>query len=250
MRTEGVVGATSYIRYTRAFARTSMYSKSIITAVSVLLLSTLCASAMAATRYINDEHFVPLRSGPGGEFRIVHRGLPTGTLLSVLATSENQEFTQVTTANGTEGWIRTQYLTDTPPARLTLAAMQGSEAEMRERLQALRQQLSKSQAEVASAVAALSDSEQALADLNERYTELERLSGNSVELDRTNRSLLQSVETLSAEQETLQAENQRLLERMEYSQFTDGALAVGLGVIITLLIPRLWPQRKRNSGWS
>ncbi|HBZ48721.1 MAG TPA: TIGR04211 family SH3 domain-containing protein [Halieaceae bacterium] len=180
----------------------------------------------------------------------MHRGLPTGTLLSVLATSENQEFTQVTTANGTEGWIRTQYLTDTPPARLTLAAMQGSEAEMRERLQTLQQQLSKSQAEVASAVAALSDSEQALADLNERYTELERLSGNSVELDKTNRSLLQSVETLSAEQETLQAENQRLLERMEYSQFTDGALAVGLGVIITLLIPRLWPQRKRNSGWS
>lgn len=250
MRTAGVVGATSDIRYTRAFARTSMHSKSIITAVSVLLLSIVCASAMAATRYINDEHFVPLRSGPGGEFRIVHRGLPTGTLLSVLATSEDQDFTQVTTANGTEGWIRTQYLTDTPPARVTLAAMQGSEAEMRERLQTLQRQLSESQGEVASAVSALSDSKQALADLTKRYTELERLSGNSVELDRTNRSLLQSVETLSAEQETLQAENQRLLERMEYSQFTDGALAVGLGVIITLLIPRLWPQRKRNSGWS
>lgn len=250
MSTEGAVGATSYIRYTLAFARISMRSKSITTAVSVLLLSTLCASAMAATRYINDEHFVPLRSGPGGEFRIVHRGLPTGTLLSVLATSEDQEFTQVTTANGTEGWIRTQYLTETPPARVTLAAMQGSEAEMRERLQALQRQLSESQVEVASTAAALSDSERALADLSARYAELERLSGNTLELDNANRSLLQSVETLSAEQETLKAENQRLLERMEYSQFMDGALAVGLGVIITLLIPRLWPQRKRNSGWS
>jgi SH3 domain protein len=55
---------------------------------------------------------------------------------------------------------------------------------------------------------------------------------------------------LTADKEMLEAENRRLQAKLENNQFMDGALAVALGVIITLLVPRLWPQRKRNSGWS
>ena len=30
----------------------------------------------------------------------------------------------------------------------------------------------------------------------------------------------------------------------------NGAMAVLLGVIITLVVPRLWPKRRRSSSWA
>jgi SH3 domain protein len=48
----------------------------------------------------------------------------------------------------------------------------------------------------------------------------------------------------------LQADNQRLLDSTENEAFLNGALAVGLGVLITLLVPRLWPKKRRSTSWA
>ncbi|MDP4918726.1 MAG: hypothetical protein NWR12_13510, partial [Haliea sp.] len=71
-----------------------------------------------------------------------------------------------------------------------------------------------------------------------------------LELDAENRRLVEDAENLRAQADMLSAENQRLQENLRSSAFLDGALAVLLGVVITLVAPRLWPKRRRNDGWA
>lgn len=54
--------------------------------------------ASAATVYISDELTVPLRSGPSGGHRIIHRGLPSGTQMEILDVNEEAGFTRIRTA--------------------------------------------------------------------------------------------------------------------------------------------------------
>lgn len=216
-------------------------------AATLTLTSTL---ASAEVQYISDKHFVPLRSGPGGQFRIVHRGLASGTQLEVIQLSDDTEFAEVTTQNGTQGWIRTQYLMDEPPARTVLENMQGDQAQLKTRMQSLQADVDRLNTEKDSAVAAMNQAQTDLSETREALENLRSLSEDAINIEARNQALTQRVEELTTEFEMTQAENQRLRERMENSQFMDGALAVGLGVLIALLVPRLWPQRKRNSGWA
>ena len=84
-----------------------------------MLLTLLLVSAAQAqdVRYVSDKQFVPLRSGAGSDYRIVHRGIPSGTRLKVARTSDNGEWAEITTDRGTNGWIRTQYLMEELPAQ-------------------------------------------------------------------------------------------------------------------------------------
>ena len=77
-----------------------------------------------------------------------------------------------------------------------------------------------------------------------------RCPGAPWALDEENRQLNETVETLRSELDVLKADNQRLQDKLQSSAFLDGALAVLLGVIITLVVPRLWPRRRSSSSWA
>ena len=50
----------------------------------LLMLGLLANSVMAEIRYISDVLYVPLRSGQGDDYRILHRGLPSSTEVIVI----------------------------------------------------------------------------------------------------------------------------------------------------------------------
>ncbi len=219
----------------------------------LLLVLTLLFSATvqgADTRYVSDKQYIPLRSGPGGDYRITHRGLPSGTRLEVTSVSENGEFSEITTAGGTSGWIRTQYLmTDLPAQNQLSAALAETETLTRE-YNAMRiesETLSVERAELLTQVTTV-DSD--LEAMTEELSNLKQISGNAVQLDIDTRRLSLEAEELRSEGETLKAENQRLQDNLDSESFMNGAFAVVLGVIIALIVPRLWPKRRRNSGWA
>ena len=89
-----------------------------------------------------------------------------------------------------------------------------------------------------------------LDSLGEELTQLKQISGKAVQLDEDNRRLVVSSEQLRSQQDMLEAENQRLRDNVESEDFINGALAVLLGVIITLVVPRLWPKRRKSSSWA
>jgi SH3 domain protein len=89
-----------------------------------------------------------------------------------------------------------------------------------------------------------------LAAVEAELTEVKRVSAAALELDSQNRTLTTELENLRADAELLRLENVRLQERISNAQIIDGALAVLLGVAITVVVPRLVPRRRRNDGWS
>lgn len=218
-----------------------------------LLIPFLCLAAQVSaqeTQYVSDRILVPVRSGAGGEYRILHKGLPSGTALTVFSISEDSVWSEVETRGGTRGWVRTQYLQQEPPAALKIADMETQLRDVRLERDQLREQLtlSKSQAnEAGGELVSLADE---LASTKAELAEIKAVSGAALELDDRNQQLSRALEEERAQRELLYLENVRLQERIDNSQLLDGALAVLLGVIITILAPRLWPRRRRNDGWA
>jgi len=70
----------------------------------VLMLVICSSSALAETVFIQDLIFVPLRGGPSEEYRIIHRGIPSGTELELVRNEEDSNFSLVRLKDGTEGW--------------------------------------------------------------------------------------------------------------------------------------------------
>ena len=102
----------------------------------VLLLFILASSSQlysAETRYIRDELYVPLRSGQTTQHRIVHKGLVSGTPLTIIAVSDDKLYSQVRTSKGIEGWIQTQYLSDSPAGRDLLKVAERKLATLQEK---------------------------------------------------------------------------------------------------------------------
>ncbi|MDJ0877384.1 MAG: TIGR04211 family SH3 domain-containing protein [Halieaceae bacterium] len=217
----------------------------------------LCALALQAgtaaaqeIRYITDNHYVPLRSGQGTQYRIVHRGLPTGTRLTVTESNEESGYSLVATDNGTEGWILTRYLSGQMPASDRLAALQTKYDALLGDEGSLRSQLVEVQRQLGDATDRASGLDRVLEETRTELDDLKRLSGNALNLDITNRRLTEESEVMRTRIEVLEAENLRLKESRSSQAFVNGALAVLAGVIIALIAQRLRPRPRSSSSWA
>ena len=220
-----------------------------ITLTTLLLL--LATTAMAQDiRYVSDKQYIPLRSGPGSDYRITHRGIPSGTRMTIARLSKDGVFAEITTAKGTSGWIRTQYLMTEPPAQNKLDAAVKKAADLQKKNAALATEATALKTERVDVLNQIQSTDGQLDEVSRELTQLKQISGNAVQLDIDNRRLIVETETLKSELEMHRAENQRLQDRLNSEAFMNGALAVLLGVIIALVVPRLWPKRRRDSSWA
>ena len=221
-------------------------------ALPFLLFTMLMSAATQAQdiRYISDKQYIPLRSGAGTDYRITHRGLPSGTRLTVKQLSADGEWAEITTDGGSSGWMRAQYLMTQAPAQTKLEeALRRAEqaTQSSAELQATLDQLETERGELLNAV---TDTDSELETVADELTKLKQISGKALQLDQDNQRLVVASETLRSEVEMLQSENQRLQDKLDSEDFLNGALAVFLGVIITLVVPRLWPKRRKSSSWA
>lgn len=210
-----------------------------------MLSSELQAQATGNNiRYIRDELYVPLRSGQGMEYRIIHKGLRSGTKLKLLELSEDGVYARVTTNSGKEGWIQVQYLSEEPAgrelylkAKKTITQLEASNRELTDNVaklqdenQALNQQVTQ-----------LSDNHEAV---SQELSDIKSISANAIQLNNDNSKLLEENQVLKNQVDVLTTDKKRLQDKLSNSNFLDGAYAVLIGVIITLLVPRLWPKKK------
>ena len=202
------------------------------------------------TQYISDMVLVPVRSGAGSQFRIVNRGLPSGTALLVYAQSDDGEWTEVETRGGTRGWIPTQYLQKEPPAGLLINDMRLELEQVRGERDRVVSQLNQSSSEVDEADETIVSLTTRLESTEAELTEIKRVSAAALDLDLMNQQLVAELESERSDADLLRLENVRLRERIANNQIMDGALAVLLGVILAVVAPRLWPKKKRQDGWS
>lgn len=215
------------------------------------LTGLLCSPWLHAqnTVYVSDEVFIVLHAGPGTNYRWIAKLTP-GDALSPADTAEDGEWTEVSTASGSSGWVRSEFLSADKPAQVRLPEVERRLATVEERNASLRAQLDAT-AQAREDKAELASTTQAeLQATAEELAALKKTSGRAMQLDTDNRRLVEEVETLRSEVDMLQADNQRLSEKLRSGAFLDGALAVLLGVGIALVVPRLWPRRRSSSSWA
>ncbi len=219
-----------------------------ISAVALITAAT-ASQAISSDRYITDELHVPMRSGQGNEFRILHRGLPSGTKLTLLQDSPDTGWAQVRTPGGEEGWVRRQYLESEPVAKLKLEkaeerlrhieSLQGNLGGEVRRLEEENGQLS----------TALKTEQARAEQLSKELKELKSLSADAVALNQRHQKLLNQHELLKQKQSMNEAEIQRLSSSDTQKWYMYGALSVLMGAILAMIAPHFRP-RKRNSEWA
>lgn len=213
-----------------------------------LLAGSLSAPVLAQTNYISDEIRVPLRSGPGNQFRIIDAGLPSGTRLTVLEAKATDSFSKVRLADGQEGYLRSQYLQSNPSAKEKLNNLE-------KRYQNLREQSGAQSSELSQLKQRLKKSEQSEQQLSrsgrQLESELERIkavSAESLALAERNEQLVKESLQLRQDKESLQMEKQKLESNQSQRWYLYGAGTVLSGVLLGLLLPMM-QRRRKQSEW-
>ena len=213
-------------------------------------MAGLCEASLAATVYVRDTIYVPLRAGQSTEHRILQKGIRSGTPLERLEENPNSGYSRVRMADGMEGWIQTQYLVDSPIAADQLVQANARLAQLEASEQARSRQLAAMAAErdtLAASEAELRAQYQAL------QTDLERinqLAANTVSIDTQNRAL--QVERLALQQqidELLQA-HAALADNRDQAWFLRGAGTVLLSLLLGFIAARRHYLRRASGGWA
>ncbi|WP_461481798.1 TIGR04211 family SH3 domain-containing protein [Porticoccus sp.] len=212
------------------------------------VLALLTSAAQAETIYVSDEYSVPLRSSPCPRCSILHKGIKSGTALT-LVESNSEGWSHVTTRSGLDGWMPSQYLQKEPSAReqldaakARLAAAEGKAGELKTQLAALEEE----NQQLGSQLENLQNSTQ---DISSELQSIKKVSANAISISQQNKELLERNGMLQSEIDVLKASNERLVGSERNTWFLYGALAVVMGSLLTLLLPRL-KKRKRFSEWA
>jgi len=213
-----------------------------------VLLAFTAASASAATVYVDDTLYAPIRSGEGTQYRILHSGVRSGTPLELIERSESG-YSRVRTPDGIEGWMVTRYLTDTPIARQQLESANSQLSQAKETVSTLRSQLE----EVTEERNSLRNSEENLearaGRLSQELTEIKTVAADALNLNRRNEELKNENQKLRNDVEVLTAEKERLEANTDSDFMLIGAGLVLLGIILALIVPALKPSRKTDN-WA
>jgi SH3 domain protein len=207
------------------------------------------ASQAADIRFVGGEQSVSLRGGAGTDYPIVYRGIEPGTSVTVIRTSDNGQWADITADNNIIGWIATDKLVLEAPEPATAAAAEAVAAAATDSTTTPPADELAVDAEQEELPGTVYDCDAEFNQVAQELHHLKRVSGKAVQLDIDNRRLVEERENLRSDVEMLQAENLRLLEKVRSEDFMNGALAVLLGVIIALVAPRLVPKRRKTSSW-
>lgn len=220
---------------------------SVLMLSSASLLSLGSPIARAETGWVSDILYVPVRSGAGNEYRIVHRGLRTGTEVEILSMEEGSEWVKVR-VNDVEGYMNAQYVTRTPPAMIRLAQLERQHEQARQQLAEARSQLNTVTAERNQLAA---DNKRLGGELGSRSSELARLqevAADPIRLEQTNRELNQELSKLRTELNTVSAENALLRNDRTSSMWLVGAsILIGGWIVGWLMKSR---SSRSRSSWA
>ena len=231
----------------RIIGLTLLSSLATVISANVLAQEASDSPPAGETRYVTDLIFTPIRTGPGGDYRIINKGLPSGTEVMYYRSTEDGVWAEVETRGGTRGYLRAQYLQTDIPRANKFNALEAELEASRERVATLQQNLDEAMEQLTSSDSDMSST--ALTETRAELAEIKRISANAIQLDQLTKELTGKLEDASARNDLLKLENVRLEDRVSSNQRLEGVLSLLAGIVIALLIPRLTVKRRRNDGW-
>jgi len=206
-------------------------------------------SAAAETRYVSDQLVITLRQGKGTDYKIL-KTLKTGTPVVVL--EDGSTYLKVRTADGTEGYVLTQYITTDPPKALLVNELKRDNSELKKTKNNLQSQLEESQAKYvrefsqlnkkAAAVSQdLQQTKEREATITEKYNTLVAESEDIIQTTKERDQFRQANKKLQAEVKELRAKNKKISDSRMIKWFLAGGGVFLLGWLIGKI------SRKRRS---
>ena len=217
---------------------------------SYVALTTQTLAAVGDVNYISDVLSVPMRSGPSPGHRIVHRGLPSGTHLTILAIDEEATFTQVRTLKGLEGWVRTQYLIGQPISRVKLNATEKRLQKLQTKMETESEARTTIQAKYKETDANNQKLNSQLDTLTKELAELKRISADPINEHARNVELNQQNTRLVAEVDELASKARRLEENVQLQWLLYGGALVLIGLIFGLILKKRPQAQASYSRYS
>mgnify|MGYP003664807555 FL=1 len=215
---------------------------------SMAVLVLLASPVSAETIYVSDEYTVPLRSSPCARCAILHRGIKSGTGMTLVETN-NEGWTHVTTASGLDGWMPSQYLQKEPVARDLVERMKTQLSAAEKKVRQLTERLAQLEEENAQSLSELDHLKETNDEVSSELSSIKKMSANAISMNAQNQELLERNGILQNEIDVLKATNHQLESSERNTWFLYGALAVLMGSMLTVILPRL-KRRKRFSEWG
>ena len=220
-------------------------AKKYILVLPYILIFALSFATQAETQYVSDHLVITVRTGQGAQFQII-KTLESGEHVEVLEVTDTG-YTQIKTSDGTEGWVRSQYLAEEPVASEKLAAAEARLLKTKTALQNIKEKyssLSKEHKILSKNQSSLSTDKK---QLDAELARLNEIAKKPIILDRQNRQLQERNVTLEKDLQRLNQENHSLKDRSQREWFIAGALVLFGGIILGIIIPKL--RGRKRSAW-
>lgn len=209
-------------------------------AVLFLLTWTFCIStAMAESKYVSEDFEITLRTGPGTDRKIIAL-VPSGQALEIVKPGE--EWTEVTTTGGKQGWVLTRYLTDRVPTALKLERLTLNYDKMQSEYNALKQKEAALEETNKRLNAELGQTQTDLGQLSNAHESLKSESADFLKLKKQYDSAVKELKEARTKAQSAESElNQLIGNQLNEGLLYGGGLLV-FGFIVGYILKR--PKRR------
>ncbi|WP_041590207.1 TIGR04211 family SH3 domain-containing protein [Teredinibacter turnerae] len=218
------------------------------TLVSGSVLLSISTHAQDEQQYVTDILHVPLRSGEGNEYRIINKGIRSGTPLTILEAGSSEEWVKVRTPQGVEGWIRSQYLQENETASRVAAKMESQLKRANEENARLQQEVSNLKKQAQTLQQTSDSAQSAEREMAEELQNIKTLSAGAIDLEKRYTELLERQQLLQTQNDVLIAENENIKGDTSVKFMLYGAGLIIIGILTALIVPAL-TVKKRHSEW-
>jgi len=172
----------------------------------------------ANNAFIIDDLFIFMRSGPGPQYRLLG-SITSGTRINLTGEAQNG-FQKITDDKNRQGWVEEQYISNKPGLRNSLTALK---IELEDKNNSI---------------------EQFTATFDENQQQIDSLTQNNSQLKAQLASLTQQLASS-------EAKNQQRESGAQKQWFFNGAIVLGIGLFLGLLLPKFFARRRSSmESWQ
>lgn len=197
---------------------TSFFLYLFLSPVNSLLAQEVAPKHNDQQAYIIDDLYIFMRSGAGSQYRLLG-SITAGTQVTLLDEAQN-DYQKIIDDKGRTGWVEIKYLQKTPGLRYVIAELNAQLADKDEQIQKLK------------------------SSLTDKNLQLNKLTSSTEQLSKR----LQVVtKQLASAQQALDQQDTSTQKQW----FFNGAIVLGIGLILGLILPRLGGRRRASmASWK
>lgn len=205
-----------------------------------LVWAIFISTAMAESKYVSEDFEITLRTGPGTDRKIIAL-IPSGQPLEIVTPGE--EWTEVTTPSGKQGWVLSRYLTSRVPTALKLERLKLNYDKMQEDYNALRQKAATLEESNQRLSQNLGETQSELGQLSKAHENLKSESSDFLKLKKQYESAVKELNEARSKAQSTESELNQLIG----DEFNKGLLYGGGWLIFGFIVGYILKRPKRRA---